>query len=62
MRIYDGTNAIEVDTIDALGWYTATGTMPAVDDGKWDIQMMNAVVGESSGTVRIYSVCVYELD
>lgn len=58
VRLTDGTNTIDLNEIDALGWYTTTGTMPASDDQKWDI---HGSTGEDAN-MRIYSVCVYELD
>ena len=60
VKLTDGTNELETGGITSLDWYTVTGTIPATDDQKWDIHA-KPDTGEGV-SIRVYSVCVYELD
>lgn len=57
-RIWDGANALGVDTIIGDGWYTATGTLPATAGTKFDFQVKTDPVH----TVRCDAICVWEED
>jgi len=61
VRLYDGTNAIEITGITTGGvgdWYTTTQTIPQTTT-KWDVQ---AKVSAGGTTFDLYAVCVFAYD
>ena len=55
VRVTDGSHSIEVTGITTTGWYSATGTLPAADNVKYDIQAKAA-----SGRLQVMGVYLEE--
>jgi hypothetical protein len=60
VRIYDGTNSVEVTGIAAAGWYTQAGTIPAQSATKYDLQAKHQDAAPSA--IRVDAACLYEYE